>query len=109
MNTEETFKKSSLKFYLSVFTLSIPFYLFGTLAESLTKWLLMNLPVSALMFVCPITAALILVYRKDKINGINELLKHVFDIKRIKRKVWYIPIFFSMPIMIPLTWSSWIS
>ena len=48
----------------------------------------MNLPVSALQAFCPITAALILVYRKDSLRRVRRLLKRVVDYKRIRPKIW---------------------
>lgn len=104
MNTDASFKKFSLKFYLLLLALSIPFWLVGAMAENLSKYLPMNLPVSALMFICPLIAALILVYREDRIGGISRLLKRVFDLKRIKQKIWYIPILFLMPIIMLLSY-----
>jgi hypothetical protein len=56
--TEETFtlivarSKSPLKFFLLVFALSLPFWLAGTLTS---LQLLPALPISALMFLCPVT------------------------------------------------------
>ncbi len=49
------------------------------------------------MFFCPVTAALILVYRENKTAGVTELLKRSFDYKRIRAKVWYAPIVLLMP------------
>jgi hypothetical protein len=56
-----------------------------------------NLPVGALVLVCPMIAALILVYRENGSDGVKQLLKRAFDFKRIKGKIWYVPIFFLMP------------
>jgi membrane protease YdiL (CAAX protease family) len=61
-----------------------------------------NLPVGALVLVCPMIAALILVYMENRSNGVKQLLKRAFDFKRIKRKIWYVPIFFMMPGIIVL-------
>jgi uncharacterized protein len=94
-------KSLQLKFYILVFVLSIPFWLFGSMS---TKWLPMNLPVSALMFFCPSLAALILTYREDGVGGIKRLLKRVFDYKRIRQKTWYLPIIFLMPIILLLSY-----
>lgn len=101
MNSEEYLKKSPVKFYLLVFIFSIPFWLFGSLQA---KWLPMNLPLSALMFVCPLISALILTYREVGAKGVNRLLKRAFDYKRIKEKTWYLPIFFLMPIILFLSY-----
>ena len=64
--------KSPLKFFLLVLALSIPFWLIGFL--DLPKILLINLPISAMMFVCPMVAALILVHQENEPNGMMELL-----------------------------------
>jgi len=93
-NTITARRRSPLKFFLSVFALSLPFWLAGALT---TLQLLPGLPVSALMFFCPVTAALILVYRENKTAGVTELLKRSFDYKRIRAKIWYAPIILLMP------------
>lgn len=79
--------RSPLKFFLLVFALAIPFWLIGLTGVRM----LPGLPVSALMFVCPVMAASILVYRENKIVGVIGLLKRSFDHKRIRAKVWYAP------------------
>lgn len=89
-----TTPRSPLKFFLLVFALSIPLWLIGTVTS---LQLLPGLPVSSLMAFCPLIAASILVYREDKSTGVAELLKRSFDYRRIRAKVWYIPIFFLMP------------
>jgi len=60
--------------------------------------------VSALQFVCPLIAASILVYREEKLGGVKRLLKRVFDGKRIKHKIWYVPIIFLMPLIMVLSY-----
>jgi hypothetical protein len=79
---------------LLVFALSIPFCLIGAVTE---LQLLPGLPMSSLMWVCPVTAASMLVYRENKTAGVIELLKRSFDYKRIRAKVWYVPIVLLMP------------
>jgi uncharacterized protein len=59
--------------------------------------LLPGLPISSLMFICPVTAALIFVYRENRTAGVTELLKRSFDYKRIRAKIWYVPIILLMP------------
>lgn len=97
MNTSASLKKSPLKFFVLVFALSLPFWLIGAIAEHFSIGLPYNLPVSALMFPCPLIAALILVYREERRGGIKRLLKRVFDYKRIRQKIWYVPIIFLLP------------
>jgi hypothetical protein len=103
MNTNASLKKSPLKFFVLVFALSLPIWLIGALAEP-PKGLPINLPVSTLMFVCPLIAACILVYREEKLGGISRLLKRVFDYKRIKYKIWYVPIIFLLPLIYLLSY-----
>lgn len=96
MDTSAPFKKPLLKFFPLVFIISTPFWLMGPMAEEKLP-LPFNLPVGALVLVCPMIAALILVYREDGSDGVKQLLKRSFDFKRIKGKIWYVPIFFLMP------------
>jgi len=93
-NTITSRSRSPLKFFLLVFALSLPFWLAGALTA---LQLLPGLPVSSLMFFCPVTAALICVYRENKTAGVTELLKRSFDYKRIRAKIWYGPIILLMP------------
>jgi len=79
---------------LLVFALSIPFWLLGTIVG---YQILPGVPVSALMFVCPVTAAVILVYRENKTEGVTALLKRSFDTSRIRAKIWYAPIILLPP------------
>lgn len=101
MNNSISSKRSALKFFLLVFIISAPFWLIGDIAEQKLP-LPFNLPVGALVLVCPMIAALTLIYRENGSDGVKQLLKRPFDFKKIKRKIWYIPIFFLMPCIIVL-------
>jgi len=81
-------------FFLLVFVLSVPFGLVGALTD---LQLLPGLPVSSFMWVCPATAASILVYKQNRTAGVIELLKRSFDYKRIKAKIWLVPTVLLMP------------
>ncbi len=96
-NVQSTSNKSLFKFLLLVFVFSIPFLILGALADDLTKFLPIKLPISSLMAFCPLLAAIILVYTEGKPGGVKELLKQAFDHKKIKEKKWYLPIIFLMP------------
>jgi len=87
-------RRSPLKFFLLVFTLSIPLWLIGAVTR---LQLLPGLPVSSLMAFCPLIAASILVYREDKTAGVTKLFKRSFDYRRIRAKVWYVPSVLLMP------------
>jgi uncharacterized protein len=86
--------KSRLKFFLLIFALSAPFWLIGSVTD---LQLMPGLSVSALMGLCPMVAALILVYRDKGGAGVWALLKRSFDFKRIKSKRWLAPILLQMP------------
>ncbi|MCL1631949.1 CPBP family intramembrane metalloprotease [Sporolactobacillus sp. CPB3-1] len=101
MNKDGAMKRSPITFFVLVFVLSIPFWLFGSMQ---VKWLPMNLPLSAFMFCCPLLAALILTCREEGAGCIKRLLKRVFDYKRVKHKLWYLPILFLMPLIMWLSY-----
>jgi hypothetical protein len=65
--------------------------------------LMPNLPVAALMFVCPGLAALILSYREGGAQAVMALLKRAFDIRRIERKLWLAPALLLAPAIGVLT------
>ena len=73
-------------FFLLVFALSIPFYLLGISGARMPY--LTFLPANALMTFVPMTAAMILVYRKLGLNGVNTLAKRVFDFNRLSGARW---------------------
>ena len=86
-------RRSPLTFFLLVFALSIPFALLGTTGIQL----LPGIPISALGFVCPVTAAAILVWRESGTAGVRAFLKRSFDYRRIPSKIWYAPVVLLMP------------
>jgi CAAX protease family protein len=92
--------RSPLKFFLLVFALTVPFWVIGALARF---QLLPGVPVAALAVVCPVLAAIILVYRESKLAGVKALLMRSFDYKRIAAKVWFVPILFLLPVVAVLS------
>ncbi|MDO8289360.1 MAG: CPBP family glutamic-type intramembrane protease [Parvibaculum sp.] len=95
-----------LTFFALVFALSVPFWLLGA-ATGLR--ILQGLPVGALMAICPMLAALILVHREDGRAGAAALLKRAFDVGRIGNKFWLVPAILLMPaamiLTLGLTWA----
>ncbi len=91
--------QSPYEFFLLLLALSIPFWVLGFIGPDTTKLLPINLPISALMTFCPMIAAAILIYRKQKMLGVKQLLKQVFDFKKIHKKKWYVPIVLLLPII----------
>jgi hypothetical protein len=103
MNTNVSSRRSPLAFFLLVFALSIPFWVAAAMVRQRLP-LPMNLPVSSLSVFCPLIAALILVRREDGPGGVKRLLRRVFDYRRIKRKIWYLPIIFGMPVIMVVSY-----
>jgi membrane protease YdiL (CAAX protease family) len=110
LDERDAFKKTSsdtsqgklpLKFFLLVFVLSAPFWLFGGNKLPLP----MNLPVSALVGFTPLIAASILQFRQHGLNGIKALFNKVLDYKRIGNKIWYLPTLFLMPLIYFLSYA----
>jgi uncharacterized protein len=95
MNTSTSVKRSPLTFFILVFALALPFWVLGALAKPLPPPI--NVSLSSFQGVGPLIAALILVYREEKLGGIKRLLKRVFDVKRIRQKIWYVPMIFLLP------------
>jgi membrane protease YdiL (CAAX protease family) len=85
-------------FFLLVFVLAALFWLIGPVAQRfLPEERPINLPVSALMAVCPVIAASAVIGREYGWKGVRGLLKRSFDWQRIKGKAWYLPILLLMP------------
>lgn len=87
-------RKSPLAFFGLTFAFSVPFWLLGGLSD---KQLLPGLPLSALAVLCPLLAALLLVYRQTQTSGITALLQRSFDYQRIGNKLWVLPTVLLMP------------
>jgi uncharacterized protein len=105
MNIPTSVSKSPWIFFLLVFTLSVPFWLIDAITEQfLQKELPINLPISALQAINPLIAASALVYWEKGSDGVRELLKRSVDYRRIKRKIWYIPILCLWPITMVLVY-----
>ncbi|WP_129645797.1 CPBP family intramembrane glutamic endopeptidase [Peristeroidobacter agariperforans] len=86
--------RSPAWFFFLVFALSLPLWLVDSLGQ---YQLLQGLPLTAVMVVCPLLAALMLIALKSGIAGVAEHLKRSFDFRRITRKAWYAPILLLMP------------
>jgi len=96
-------KRSVATFFLLVVLFSIPIWFLGAVAEQfLPGEMPTNLPISSLMACCPIIAAVVLVRRDEGSEGAKALLRRAFDYKRIKGKIWYVPILFLWPAMMVL-------
>src|SRR4029079_18076853 len=87
-------RRSPLTFFVVTFALAIPFWVLGAMVR---RELLPGLPVTALMFVCPGLADLILGQREHGSAGAKTLLARAFDCKRIEAKRWYAPMLLLSP------------
>jgi uncharacterized protein len=93
---------SLFAFFLLTFALAVPFWVFGAKNE---HQLLPGLPVAALMFACPGSAALILVTREQGAKGARALLVRAFDYKSITPKIWYAPLLLLNPTIFVLSYA----
>jgi membrane protease YdiL (CAAX protease family) len=86
--------RSPAAFFLLVFAFSAPLWLVDSLAQ---HELLPGLPLSSVMVLCPLLAALILVALESGAKGLTAHLKRSFDFRRISSAAWYAPILLLMP------------
>ncbi len=89
--------RSTLSFFLLVVLLSLPFWALGGIASRAPNRLPVNLPLSALMTVCPVLAAILFASRERGGGGVGRLFKRAFDLRRIARPVWLLPSLLTMP------------
>jgi uncharacterized protein len=93
-------------FFLLVYVLAVPFWLLGYETRSV---LLPGLPIAALMAVCPVLAAILLLYGKSGTPGVVGLLRRSFDYNQIPNKIWLLPAALLPPViaMLSYVWMSW--
>ncbi len=83
--------KYPLAFLLLAAIIYVPFAIYADV-QVFPNWSLINFGA----FI-PMLVALILVYRENGTSSMVELLKRPIDYKRIKSKIWYLSIFFTIP------------
>ncbi len=96
-----TRQRSPLLFVVLVFALSLPLWLLGARYRI---QILPGLPLGAIMVVCPLAAALILVARERGRAGVIAHVARSFDCRRIERKVWYLPVVLLRPAIAVLSY-----
>ena len=94
-------QRSPLLFVVLVFVLSLPLWLVGA---KYRIELLPGLPLGAIMVVCPLAAALILVAGEHGRAGLVAHLARSFDYRRIKCKRWYLPVVLLQPAIAVLSY-----
>lgn len=94
MNVNISKNRSLLNFVLLLFGLSIPLWVIGSIydVQVFPGFQLFQLPLAM-----PAVAALILIYRESGRDGVVALLKRTYDLRRIKSKIWYLPILLILP------------
>jgi len=90
----------ALDFVLLVTLLTIPLWIFGGNPLPVP----MKLPISALALVTPMIAAVFLTYRQNGFPGVGALFKKVFDFRKIKNKIWFLPVLFLYPLVMVISY-----
>ncbi|GAB4465413.1 MAG: type II CAAX endopeptidase family protein [Anaerolineae bacterium] len=93
MQTNSAQERQPLRFFLLVFLITLPFWLFGGHRLPLR----INLPVSALAFFNPSIAAALLSYGEHGLSALKEWFRKIFDYRKITNRLWYIPVLLLMP------------
>lgn len=81
-------------FFILVIIFCIPFWILG---EWMQIQILPGLPIDSFMVVCPVLAALILIYRENGKEGVIQLLKRGTDFRNVQSISWYAAALFLMP------------
>jgi len=88
------------KFFALLILITIPFWVFGGNRLPIP----IKLPVSALAAFNPVIAALIMTYLQSGSNGVKELVRKIFDYKKIRNQIWYVPTLFLNPVIFLLAY-----
>lgn len=94
MSVDAASRTSPWTFFGLVLVLTIPFLALRAVSQA---QLLPGLPPAAFAVVCPVTAAMILEYRRGGRAAVGALLRRSFDFARIKAKGWYVPVLLLHP------------
>lgn len=91
MNTVD---RSLLNFLFLLFILSVPLWIIGSIyqIQLFPGFNLYQLPLAM-----PSVAALILIFRENGKAGVTALLKRTYDFRKIKPKIWLLPILLIYP------------
>ncbi|MEJ7822653.1 MAG: hypothetical protein WKF85_10055, partial [Chitinophagaceae bacterium] len=97
-----------IKYFILVILLSIPFFVLGAFVD-LPKYIPIQLPISALAFLCPMLAAIILTGKYGKKGDLKLLLNGIFDFNKIKNKRWLLVGILLIPTLMLLSYLVMIS
>ena len=93
-----------ITFFGLVLGLSLPFWLLGAVTKAYAEHLPIQLPISALMCVCPGLAALILTYCDAGKPAVSQLIKRIGDFQQVRPIWFYLPIILIIPIGVGLAY-----
>lgn len=97
-------RRSPLRFIVLVVVLAAPMWLLGTdTRRRILPGLGVDLPVSALMFLSPLVAALILIGREEGRPGIRRLFRSMVEAGGLKGR-WMVPTLFLLPLIYGLSY-----
>ena len=100
-------ERSVVSFVLLECALSIPFWGIGALAQAhvIPDQVLFR----ASWSLTPMMAAAILVYREGRAAAVRQLFRRIVDYRRIRVRVWYLPVFLAGPIIVFVQygWALW--
>ena len=89
-------------FFATTFVLAAPFYILNALAYLEILGGLNIAPIYIALFtITPIASASLLTFRKRGKDGLKQLIRRIFDFKRIGSYRWYVAIFL-LPLLIAL-------
>jgi len=90
------------RFYVLLFTLSVPFWLLGFVVGRLP--IPINLPIAALMAGLPAAIALWLSWKAGGRGRVGDLLGRITDAARVKSPVWFVVAAALMPVELVGAW-----
>ena len=97
----QTTSQLPLDFFALVVLMTIPFWVLGGRPLPVP----MKLPFSALAIFNPLLAAAILTYRRSGSQGVRRLFRRSFDYKKIRPRIWYLPVLFYYPAIAVLSYA----
>lgn len=90
------------RFYVLLFTLSVPFWLLGLVVGRLP--IPINLPIGALMAALPAMIALWLSWKAGGRRRVGDLLARITDVARVQNPVWFAVAAALMPAALVIAW-----
>lgn len=83
-------------FFALAFALAAPFWVLGAMVPT-PEDAPVPLPLSALQFLAPFTAAVILVWRDEGPAAVGRLLRRALDVRTVRPPTWWAPVLLLLP------------